>query len=619
MFFKYGAAIICVLINLLLFAEISHAQTRRIALVIGNADYKQVPKLANSINDAEDMAKALRGFGFEVILRKNETKRGMTDALAELGRKSKGAEAALLYYAGHGMQVRGENYLLPVNVATGSEASIIDESVSMNRVLDELEGGARINMVMLDACRDNPITGKYRSAGRGLAATTVVPKGTVIVYATDPGNTAADGESGERNGLFTASMLKALQGKDLSLQGVLTSASAEVDRASDGKQTPYVNGPPHVQRNFHFKVTIEVEPGPVSLEKDFWASMKDSFDVADFEAYLQKYPNGSYATLARNKINRLNIANSTADKVNKDNASTKATDQLTFSNKAKIGLPPGQSFQDCKNCPNMVSVPTGFFTMGTESAKRNAVISSGGNADFVKWESPAHQVQIQSFAAGKHAVTRGQFAEFVKATGYKTEAEQNTGCFIFASGAWRSDESSNWRNPGFAQSDDHPVVCTTWNDSKAYIAWLNQLPEVRNSQNGSNYRLLTEAEREYVTRAGSAENYYWGDIFQTNKAHYYKLDGKRATVSVQSNTPNSFNMHHVHGNTWDWVEDCFHENYVGAPSDGSAWTAGCHTTEKVLRGGSWSDVPRALRSAHRSKNIPVFRVSIVGFRVAKSW
>ena len=110
MFFKYGAAIICVLINLLLFAEISHAQTRRIALVIGNADYKQVPKLANSINDAEDMAKALRGFGFEVILRKNETKRGMTDALAELGRKSKGAEAALLYYAGHGMACKCCNW-----------------------------------------------------------------------------------------------------------------------------------------------------------------------------------------------------------------------------------------------------------------------------------------------------------------------------------------------------------------------------------------------------------------------------------------------------------------------------------------------------------------------------
>lgn len=292
------------LIGFFIVASLSIAQDRRIALVIGNSDYNQIPKLSNTLNDADDMAKALRGFGFEVILHKNETKRGMTDALAELGRKAKGAEAALLYYAGHGMQVRGENYLLPVNVSTSSEAAVIDESVNMNRVLDELEGGARINVVMLDACRDNPITGQYRSAGRGLAATTAVPKGTVIVYATDPGNTAADVVAGGRNGLFTASMLRALQGDDLSLQAVLTLASAEVDRASEGKQTPYVNGPPHLQRAFQFKVAEA--SGPASLEKDFWASVSDSNDAADLEAYLAKYPKGAYKAQAEARLRRLN-------------------------------------------------------------------------------------------------------------------------------------------------------------------------------------------------------------------------------------------------------------------------------------------------------------------------
>jgi formylglycine-generating enzyme required for sulfatase activity len=131
--------------------------------------------------------------------------------------------------------------------------------------------------------------------------------------------------------------------------------------------------------------------------------------------------------------------------------------------------------------------------------------------------------------------------------------------------------------------------------------------------------LLTESEREYVTRAGSADVYSWGDIFQTSKANYFKADGKRATVSVQSNLPNAYGLHHMHGNTWDWVEDCFHDSYVGAPADGSAWIEACSLEEKVVRGGSWSDVPRVLRSAHRSKNIPIFRVSFVGFRVAKSW
>ncbi len=599
--------------------ESAFAQNNRIALVIGNADYKQISKLDNPVNDAEDIAKALKGFGFEVIFRKNETKRGMTDALAELGRKAKGAEAALLYYAGHGMQVRGENYLLPVNVSAGSEAAIIDESVSVNRVLDELEGGARINMVMLDACRDNPITGKFRSVGRGLAATTSVPKGTVIVYATDPGNTAADGETGGRNGLFTASMLRALQGKDLSLQGVLTSASAEVDRASKGKQTPYVNGPPHVQRNFHFRVTVEVEPGPVSLEKDFWASMKDSNDADDFQAYLQKYPNGSYRSLAENKLKRLNAAKGIANGQNVPGSAAAVPLRPPVAIAAREGLPKGQTFQDCKNCPEMVSIPSGFFMMGTDGAKRNAFISSGGSAEYVKWESPVHQVNVPSFAAGKYPVTRGQFAAFVNATAYKTEAEQSIGCFIYVEGAWRSDVASNWRNVGFSQADDHPVVCVTWNDAQAYIDWLNQLPDVRKSGNGAGYRLLAESEREYATRAGSVDVYWWGDTFQTNKANYFKADEKRATVAVQNNSSNLFGMYSVHGNTWDWVEDCFHDSYVGAPVNGSAWTTGCTTEEKVLRGGSWTDVPRALRSAHRSKNIPIFRVSFVGFRVAKSW
>lgn len=282
-------------------------QERRIALVIGNGAYaSSLPRLANPPNDAEDMAKALRQFGFQVIERKNLTLEGMNRAIAEFGSKIGGSEAALFYFAGHGIQVKNQNYLIPVNATIDSEAAVPYQGINVNQVLDEMENGhSRVNIVMLDACRNNPLTGKFRSGQtRGLAAPSSSPKGTVIVYATDPGNVAADGEG--RNGLFTAGLLAAFRGKDLSLDGVLTKASSHVEEVSGQTQTPYVNGPKTVQKTFHFNITVE--PGQAEVERTFWKSIERSTDPADYEAYLAKYPGGSYAPLAENRIKTLKPA-----------------------------------------------------------------------------------------------------------------------------------------------------------------------------------------------------------------------------------------------------------------------------------------------------------------------
>ncbi len=286
-------------------ATAANAQGKRIALVIGNGSYQHadLPKLTNPTNDATDMAKALRGFGFEVIERKNQTHEGMNQAIAEFGSKIGGSEAALFYYAGHGIQVKNQNYLMPVNARIDSESAIPYQGINLNQILDEMDNGkSAANIVMLDACRNNPLTGKFRSGqSRGLASPGSMPKGTVIVYATDPGNIASDGTG--RNGLFTAGLLSAFKGKDLTLDGVLTAASTEVEKASGQTQTPYVNGPKTLQKNFHFKVTIE--PGQGEIEKTFWTSIQRSNDAADFEAYLQKYPAGNYKVLAENRLKKL--------------------------------------------------------------------------------------------------------------------------------------------------------------------------------------------------------------------------------------------------------------------------------------------------------------------------
>ena len=278
---------------------------RRIALVVGNGNYQQatLPKLRNPANDAADMANALRRFGFEVIEKQNLTLKAMNEAIASFGSRLGGSDAALFYFAGHGIQVKSQNYLIPVDAEIDSEASVPYQGVNLNQILDEMDNGkSNANIVILDACRNNPLTGKFRSGKiQGLASPGTMPRGTVIVFATEPGNVAADG--GGRNGLLTAGLLRALGGNDLSLDEVLTIASDEVEKASGQKQTPYINGPKTLQKNFHFTLTIN--PGTREIERTFWESIEHSADAADFEAYLRKYPNGSYVTLAENRLRHL--------------------------------------------------------------------------------------------------------------------------------------------------------------------------------------------------------------------------------------------------------------------------------------------------------------------------
>lgn len=213
---------------------------RRVALVIGNGTYRAegLKPLPNPPNDADDIATALRGFGFEVLAYKNLGRKAMKDAIAEFGRRATNADAALFYFAGHGIQIKNQNFLIPVDAAVRSEADVVDESVNVNLPLEEMENArTRVNLVLLDACRNNDFSGRFRGGGsRGLAAPAALPKGTVIVYATDPGNVASDGVG--RNGLFTSGLLTAFKGDDLSLDGVLTTASTVVEEKSGGKQTP---------------------------------------------------------------------------------------------------------------------------------------------------------------------------------------------------------------------------------------------------------------------------------------------------------------------------------------------------------------------------------------------
>jgi sulfatase modifying factor 1 len=296
---------------------------------------------------------------------------------------------------------------------------------------------------------------------------------------------------------------------------------------------------------------------------------------------------------------------------------------------------PGKVFRDCADCPEMVVIPPGKFMMGSPAAEQEDAVRRGLKKEWTDWESPMHPVRIgERLAVGKYEVTRAEFGRFVAASGYKTEAEKDDGCHVLKADAsdWEKKGGANWRSPGFEQTDDQPVVCVSWNDAKAYIIWLRDKTKKA-------YRLLSEAEWEYAARSGSQTRYPWGEDVDYREICRYAnhadqsyagsypqkknvnkncSDGVVNTAEGKRYLANSFGLHNMQGNVWEWVEDCFHNDYKGAPADGSAWEIGCSNDGRVLRGGSWSIYPGILRAADRDRNSPGGRYGSVGFRLART-
>jgi formylglycine-generating enzyme required for sulfatase activity len=282
-------------------------------------------------------------------------------------------------------------------------------------------------------------------------------------------------------------------------------------------------------------------------------------------------------------------------------------DIFALSLERERALKPKDTFSECTRCPDMVVVPTGSFIMGSPVSER------GRN----EYEAPQHRVTFtRQFAAGKFAVTVDQFAAFAQETGYDT----GLACDIYADGSWEKRSGRSWRNPDFAQVSSQPVVCVGWDDAQAYVAWLSRMT-------GKNYRLLSEAEREYVTRAGTTTPFWWGSSISTSQAAYdgnHTYGGgstgefRKGTMPVDSFQANPWGLYQVHGNVWEWTEDCWNEKYYGAPADGSPWTGGdCNV--RIIRGGSWDSDPMFLRSAYRVARPDIaWRINDLGFRVARA-
>src|SRR5215475_9835930 len=288
------------------------AKNKRLALVIGNSAYKESP-LLNPVNDAKDMAQILSGLGFEVIYKQNVSQAEMKSAIREFGNNIVKGDVALFYFAGHGAQVNGENYLIPVDAVITKEEEIEYESVNAGLVLAQMTSAAnKLNIVILDACRNNPFARSFRSQTHGLAQIRA-SSGTIIAYATEPGSVAADGRG--RNGIYTEELLKAMRSPGLKIEDVFKQVRVAVRNKTQGKQTPWESS--SLEGDFYFiqpgdnkaKVVERADTADVSqVELKFWESVEKSSDPKDFEAYLRKYPNGNFVELANNRVKSLEAA-----------------------------------------------------------------------------------------------------------------------------------------------------------------------------------------------------------------------------------------------------------------------------------------------------------------------
>ena len=302
MHFRPIIAILALLGTLLLSAAAAEAaDPMRIALIIGNSAYRESP-LRNPVNDAKAMAAALTEQGFTVILRQNASKTEMEKGIADFGEKLQEGATGLFYYAGHGMQVSGRNFLIPIDAEIKSEQRVRLETVDVDVVLDQMTAAkSKVNMVILDACRNNPFERRFRSVGGGLAQINA-PEGTLIAYATAPGKVAADG-TGE-NGLYTEELLRAVRQPGLKVEEVFKTVRANVTRRSNGAQTPWEAS--SLVGDFYFKqqqaATAAAPGAQPSLELALWDAVKGSNSPAELQAYLDKFPNGTFAPLARTRM-----------------------------------------------------------------------------------------------------------------------------------------------------------------------------------------------------------------------------------------------------------------------------------------------------------------------------
>lgn len=566
---------------------------QRLALVIGNSAYKEAP-LVNPVNDAQDVAAALKACGFEVLTGFNRNQREMKELIRDFGQKLRAGGVGIFYFAGHGAQVNGRNYLFPIGAVINSQTEVEYETVEAGFVLAQMEEARnRLNVVILDACRNNPYARSFRSGSRGLAGVSSAPSGTLIAYATAADDVAADGN--ERNGLFTGELLTQLKTPGLTLTQVFQRTRTSVRSKSNGKQTPFeyssVEG-----EDFYF-IAPNAPPPPINPEQQAWERAKQRRTLDAVRGFLTIYPDSPFekdarALLAELEKNAKPAVTSNPPAVSAPTALTPIIPLPRGVNPSALSIHRFTTASVDANgkVTKFDGVPTQQYSEDLgNGVKLEMVAIKGGTFDREgKIFNVRHRVTVSNFWIGKFEITQAQ---------------------------WRAVMDNN---PSQFKGDNLPVENVSWEEAKEFCRILNAKLGLKDEEG---YRLPTEAEWEYAASAGSKAKFAFGDTITTDVVNYNGkyLDGKarkgvyrQKTVGVGSlGVANGWGLFDMHGNVTEWCED-WDGDYPTSPTTDPQGPSSGH--EHVYRGGGWHDDAFTCGSAYR---FVAFPGSKHGFRLAR--
>ena len=625
-------------------------QKRRLALVIGNSAYKSSP-LINPVNDAQDMAAALKRLEFEVIHKENASQQAMEEAIFTFSNRLKKGGVGLFYYAGHGVQVNGRNYLIPIGASIRAQREIKYKAVDAGQVLDGMfDAGNGLNIVMLDACRDNPFARSFRTSSRGLGRMDA-PTGSFIAYATAPGSVAADGTG--RNGIYTKHLLKHMKTPGLTIERVLKRTRNDVMRETGNKQVPWQAS--SLTGDFYFASSGAVVSQPA--ETPSVSTIEISANVSGAQVLLDD--RGVGATPVQGVevspgSHRIRVKKEGYDTYEK---SVQVEAGRTFSMQVyldKMKPRKGRLYveTDPKNAKvNMQGIDRFYQGIELEPGRYRVEVSASGYKTKAMWitldagEDKSLDIRTERVAASRIEEPSSRTKtwkdpvtgmEFVWVAG---------GCYEMGCGSWAGDcdndekpvhkvcldgfwmgkyevTQGQWKkvmgkNPSrfkasfLKNRDNYPVEKVSWNDAKDFISKLN-------SRSSYKFRLPTEAEWEHAARSGGKAEKYSGSN-NVGAVAWYRENSGDTTHPVGTKAPNGLGIYDMSGNISEWCEDVYSKGAYSNPQRNNPISI---YTEKgslrVFRGGSWNDLAHGCRSAVRSRYTPGFGDGDLGFRLSRT-
>lgn len=584
------------------------ADGKRVALIVGIGAYQHLSSLDNPVSDAKAIAAELKSHGFAVSEHYDLARADLLDALELFKREAEGAEVALVYYAGHGMEIDGKNVVAP----TDMEIECANKTTIRAIELDQLfaaAGPAPQQIVLLDACRNNPFPqcpsrGANAGSGfRGFSRLTEEDRALLIANATLSGQLAADGDSGGHSP-FAKSLLKNFdEHPRLFLRDLLELTAKDVRVASRGGQVPEIT-----TRGGSPKVCLDATGcGETTLALPAEGVLSDQAALTETRAILQAL--GFISGTSRGGDDALEDAvkrfqakaGLTAD--GQVTPSLLAVLRATKTQVAALPVTPrpgtsapissgplehevGSNFKDCGSCPDMVVAPAGRFLMG-------AAKSETGHQPA---EEPQHEVTVAApLAISKFEITFDEWEACALEGGCANHRPQD--------GGWGRGR--------------RPVIYVSHDDAKSYVDWLRQ-------KSGKAYRLLSEAEWEFAARGGTSTPFAGGETLAPTQANFDASSQTSSrkpgtyqgtSVEVGSFPPNPYGLHDMEGNVFEWVEDCSNKNHAGAPADASPRGGDCQ--RRMAKGGAWYYEAEFARPSARMSFPKGSRLNVIGFRVAR--